>query len=73
MFEELIRRELPAKLEDLYDAARNRQSKDCTTRKCLHRNEVLPTQFEWQHQLRRELQSLAVKIDAGRGGRWRLK
>jgi hypothetical protein len=73
MFEELIRRELPATVEELYEAARNQQREDCTSEGCLHRVEVSPSQFEWQHQLRRELQTMAVKVDSRRGSPWRLK
>jgi hypothetical protein len=72
MFKQLIRRELPKKLHDLYRIARREQPGDCLGLQCPHRDKLRPTDLEWMHQMRRELKELAVS-DGRRNGMWRMK
>ena len=71
MFEDLIRRELPKIVAELYTIAQERQPRDCQGPLCSHRR-AENAEPEWKHQLRRELSKLA-KSDGKRNGTWRLK
>jgi len=75
MFEELIISALgngPKTTPQLYDVARKRQPGDCTKTACTHRTKV--TDFEWQHELRREQQLLKKdgQIEL-KNGLWQLR
>ncbi|HEY4678969.1 MAG TPA: hypothetical protein VIJ01_17520 [Candidatus Angelobacter sp.] len=74
MFEALIVSTLknaPQTTPELYDAARKSQPQDCDKVSCTHRNKI--SDFEWQHQLRREQQYLKKQgIIELRSGRWQL-
>jgi hypothetical protein len=61
MFENLILRHLPATARDLYALAQLHQPHDCVGGPCPHRHRASVTDLEWMHQLRRELQQIAVK------------
>jgi hypothetical protein len=75
MFETLIVSTLkraPQTTPELYEAARNYQAQDCDRASCTHRKKI--SDFEWQHQLRREQQYLKKQgIIELRSGRWQLK
>jgi hypothetical protein len=72
MSEELIRRELPKTVRELYVLARQKQPHDCQGPPCSHREKIRRNDKEWMHQLRRELHVLAV-CDGKRNSIWRLK
>ena len=72
MFEALIERSLPATVKQLYEIAERQQPNDWGGRPCPHRDKVRSTDLECMHQLRRELQKMAIH-DGKRNGRWRLK
>ena len=72
MFEALIRQELPKTVRELYVLAKIQQPRDCQGLPCPHREKLRETDMEWMHQLRRELQVLAV-CDGNRNSTWRLK
>jgi len=71
MFEKLIHTELPKTVRQLYSLAQELQPQDCQGPPCPHREKVRSGDREWMHQLRRELQTLAI-CSAKRNGVWRL-
>jgi hypothetical protein len=75
MFESLIVSTLksaPQTTPELYEIARKSQPQDCDKVSCMHRKKI--SDFEWQHQLRREQQYLKRQgIIELKGGRWQLK
>jgi len=74
MFEQLILEALaesPKRTEELYKLAKQRQPADCKGPVCPHRQ--VPSDMEWQHELRREQQTLKHKGLIGRqGSLWKL-
>lgn len=75
MFEALIVSTLksaPQTTPQLYETARKSQPEDCDKVSCTHRRKI--SDFEWQHQLRREQQYLKRQgIIELKGVRWQLK
>jgi hypothetical protein len=72
MFEELIRRHLPATVKQLYEFAEKEQPQDWGGSPCHHRDRIRVNDLECMHQLRRELQQIAVH-SGGKGGLWHCK
>ena len=74
-FKELILDALadgPKGTEELYALARQRQPADCGGPICAHRH--VPSDMEWQHELRREQQTLKRRgLIERQGNFWKLR
>jgi site-specific DNA recombinase len=60
--------EAPRRTKELYPVVLQRQPEDCPPIPCTHRKGVKSKGMEWQHEIRRQLQQIALNRD----GFWRL-
>jgi hypothetical protein len=69
-FRKLLREllETPMGIKELYPMVLQRQPEDCPPIPCTHRKGVKSKSMEWQHEIRRELQTMAFN----RAGVWHL-
>jgi hypothetical protein len=69
-FRKLLREllETPKRIKDLYPIVLQRQPEDCPPIPCTHRKGVKSKSMEWQHEIQRELQTMAFNRD----GFWHL-